>query len=216
VAHALQIPLTTAQSILQRLATRGVVHVTKRKSRSVYEAKDPIVFKSLLEQQLQDISAVIPLLRTIRVEASGPAQIRVYARERITDIFRQALTTKQKMVYEIVSAREFQESSGERFHFTRRRVAESIRLKSLRVERNEIKRYNQRIHERELREARFLPKELTFKCSILFWDETLAFLTPPSEGLAWVVRSAAMRETFQQLFDLLWSVSRRMETMKDE
>ncbi len=212
IAKTLQIPLTTAQSLLQRLATRGIVHVTKRKSRSVYEAKDPVVFKSLLEQNLQDIANIIPMLRSMKTEETTPARIRIYARERMTDIFRQALTSKDKLMYEIVSGRELQELLGERFHFTRRRVAQSIHLKSLRVESNEIKKYSQRTHERELREAKFLPKELTFKCSIMFWDDTAAFFTPPSEGLAWIVRSRETCQMLKQLFDLLWSVSRKMET----
>jgi sugar-specific transcriptional regulator TrmB len=215
IAKTLSIPLTTAQSLLQRLATRGLVHVTKRKSRAVYEAKDPVVFKSLLEQHLQEMTSTIPLLRLLRTEEVTSARIRIYSRERMTDIFRHALTTKEKRIYEIVSAHELQELLGERFHFTKRRMAEGIQLKSLRVESQEIKAYSARTHERELREAKFLPKELTFKCSIMFWDDTVAFFTPPSEGLAWVVRSKETCVMLKQIFDLLWSVSRRMETLKE-
>lgn len=213
LAHALSVPLTTAQSLLQRLATIGVVHVTKRKSRSVYEAKDPQIFKTLLEQRLQDVVQVIPFLKELRSEQRRPAHIRIYTRERAADIFRQALLAKDKMVYEIVSAKDLQDVLGERFHFTRRRVEQSVRLKSLRVEAHEIKKYNQRIHDRELREARFLPRDFTFQSSLLFWDQTVAFFTPLSEGLVWIVHSKSFADTMKQLFDLLWSVSRRMETL---
>ena len=215
IAKSLKIPLTTAQSLLQRLATRGVVRITKHKSRSIYEAKDPAIFKSLLEQSLHDVGNIIPLLRLLKTEDVAPARINIYARERMTDIFRLALTTKEKLVYEIVSGREIQTLLGERFHFSRRRVAQGVHLKSLRVEANEIKKYSQQTHQKELREARFLPRELTFKCTIMFWDDTAAFFTPPSEGLAWVVRSKETCVMLKQIFDLLWSVSRKMETAKE-
>jgi len=43
----------------------------------------------------------------------------------------------------------------------------NVRLKSLRVEAREIKKYNKRIHERELREAKFLPAEMNFRGLIM-------------------------------------------------
>ncbi len=212
IAQLLSLPLTTTQSLLQRLVKKGVIHVTKRKSRSVYEAKDPIAFKNLLEQILQEVGVIIPLLRTLKAEQAAPTRVRIYQRERMTDIFRQALLSKEKMVYEIVSARDFQETIGERFHFTKRRMAAKVHLKSLRIEAHEIKKYNQASHVKELREAKFLPKDLTFTCSLLCWDQTVAFFTAANEGVAWVVQSASLSQMIRQLFELLWSVSRRMET----
>ncbi len=212
VAQALGIPLTTAQSLLQRLVKRGVVHVSKHKTRSVYEAKDPIVFKNLLEQSLREMTNVIPLLRSLKAEEVTPSSIRVYQRDRITDIFRQALTSKEKMVHEIVSARSLQVLLGERFHFSRRRVEAGVYLKSLRVEAHELKRYSRATHQQELREAKFLPRDLTFASSVLFWDTTVVFLTDEKEGRAVVIQSAALTLMMRQIFDLLWSVSRAMET----
>lgn len=215
LAHALSVPLSTAQSSLQRLATLGVVHVTKRKSRSVYEAKDPQIFKTLLEQRLQDVGQIIPLLKSLRTEQTGPARIRIYTRERATDIFRQALLSKDKMVYEIVSAKDIQDVLGNRFHFTKRRMENNIHLKSLRVEAYEIKKYSRQSHLRELREAKFLPKDFVFQGSVLFWDQTVAFFTPLSEGLIWIVHSTSFVLMMRQIFDMLWSVSRKMETAQE-
>ncbi len=212
LAQALSIPLTTAQSLLQRLAKRGIVHVSKRKTRSVYEAKDPVVFKNLLEQSLRDIGGVIPLLRSLKADEVTPAKIRVYQRDRVTDIFRQALTSKEKLVYEIVSARSLQALLGERFHFSRRRVEAGVRLKSLRVEAHELKKYSGAQHQRELREAKFLPREFCFTATVLFWDATVALLTDEKEGGAVIIQSAALALMMRQVFDLLWSVSRKMET----
>ena len=78
---------------------------------------------------------------------------------------------------------------------------------------NEIKKYNQAKHTKELREAKFLPRELTFSCSVLCWDQHVAFFTAADEGVAWVVQSPSMSQMMRQIFDLLWSVSRRMETV---
>jgi len=211
LARAERLPATTVQSVLERLVDRGMVRVAKRKSRSVFEAEDPIVFRRLIERQVNEVTAVIPFLEKMKAEPSVSPKIRVYYRERATDIFREALKSKNKTVHEIVSAGPLQHVLGEKFHFTRRRVKLSVRLKSLRVEAHEIKKYNKTIDQKELRESKFLPRELTFKGNILFWDNTVAFFTTKDEGLSWTVESKTLRETFEQLFDLLWSVSRQID-----
>lgn len=215
LARAIGVPVTTAQSVVGRLVKSGLVDISNKRSRHLYEAHDPIVMKRILERSLQELGQTLPLLQSLKAERAGESKIRVYFRERATDIFHEALATKDKLVYEIVSARDFQDVLGEKFHFTRRRVANKINLKSLRVEAHEIKKYSESTHRRELREAKFLPREFTFRASVMFWDDTVAFFTTKNEALAWTVQSPAIREMFQQLFDVLWSVSRRMETVKE-
>lgn len=215
LATELRVPPTTAQSVIRRLVDFGFVEVTKRKSRSVYAAYDPVRIKRLVEKQLQDVARIVPWLQELRGETSGPSKIRIYQRERMTDIFNLALTVKSKQIFEIVAAKDLQDVLGEKFHFTRRRVAQGIKLKSLRIEAQEIKKYSRSTHAREMREARFLPRELDFRCSIMFWDDSVAFFTPKSEGLAWIVWSPALRKMLEQIFGLLWSVSRKMETAQE-
>lgn len=206
-------PLTTIQSVLKRLVDFGLVGITKEKSRRVYQAEDPTVLKKIFERRAEEAGNIVPILRQLKTEPFFGARIRVFERERVTDILNEALESKSKMIYEIVSAKDFQEIIGEKFHFTRRRVAKNIHLKSLRVEEFEIKKYSKKIHERELREAKFLPAEMSFCGSIMFWNNTVAFFTAKDEHLAWVVESQSIREMTQQTFELLWSVSRRMETV---
>lgn len=216
LARLTGMPVTTVQSVVNRLVERGLVHVTMRKSRHVYEADDPVVLRRLLEHEIEQVAGIIPLLKKIHSGSEASSKIKVYYRDRVSDIFHAALQAKNKLIYEIVAAKEFQDVIGERLHFTKLRLKYGVRLKSLRVESREIKKYSIGAHIRELREAKFLPREITFRCSITFWDNIVAFIAPPEEGLAWTVESKSFRETTQQLFDLLWSVSRRMETKKDE
>ena len=212
LARVSGLPLTTVQSVVKRLVEQGLVRITKRRTRQVYEALDPIILRRLLERQAEEVSGIIPLLQKMRQAPAVAPKIRVYYKERMTDVFHRALRTKGKLVHEIVSARDLQEILGEKFHFTRRRVKAGVRLQSLRVESGEIKKYSAIAHTRELREAKFLPREMTFRCSVMFWDDTVAFFSTADEALAWTVESPAIRQMIQQIFDLLWSVGRKMET----
>lgn len=212
LAQLVHLPVSTTQSILQRLAKTGLIAITANKSRKAYEAHDPIALKRLLERQIQELQGTIPLLQTLRSSQKTPAKIRIYPRDRITDIFHRALQSKKKCVYEIISQHELQEFLGERFHFSKRRMEHGIRLKSLRVEAHEIKTYSKASHVRELREAKFLPRECTFRSSMLFWDDTVAILTTKQEGTALVIESPLLREMAEQIFEVLWSVGRKMET----
>lgn len=212
LSKSIGVPVTTAQSVIGRLIKTGLIDVTTKKSRHLYEAHDPVIMKRILERSLHELGQTIPLLQSLKSDKQNYSKIRVYYRERATDIFHEALKAKNKIVYEIVSARDLQSVLGEKFHFSRRRIAAKINLKSLRVEAHEIKKYSAATHRRELREAKFLPREFSFRSSIMFWDDSVAFFTSKDEGMAWVVQSPVIREMFMQLFEVLWSVSRRMET----
>lgn len=205
-------PPTTVQSSLKRLADQGLIDVRKNKSRHLYEAKDPVALRHYLERQVEEVQAIVPLLRSLKEESSSHARVEVYYRERMADIFNEALNCKSKLVYEIVSAADLQKILGEKFHFTKRRIKNDIKLKSLRVESHEIKKYSKKTHERELREAKFLPREMNFQTSVMFWDNTVAIFSSKSEGLAIKVTSKSIRQMHKQIFDMIWSVSRRMET----
>ena len=215
LARASGLQLTTAQSVTGRLAETGLIEVTKRGSRHVYEAHDPEVLVRILERQAEEAEGIVPVLRKLRSDDAVPAAIRVYWRERRTEIFHQALAAKDKTVHEIVAARDLQEVLGEKFHFTRRRLKAGVKLMSLRVESQEIKRYSRGAHARELREAKFLPREMNFRSSVMFWDDTVAFFGAEREKLAWTVRSASIAEMMRQTFELLWSIGRKMETAVD-
>ncbi|NQV90791.1 TrmB family transcriptional regulator [Candidatus Uhrbacteria bacterium] len=213
LSKVLGIPVSTVQSSINRLIDRGVVEVSKQKSRSLYEASDPDVFRMILKEQANGIAGILPLLDKLKTESHTTPKLRVYHRERVSEIFSASLACKSGVVYEIVSANDFQQVIGEKYHYSRRRIKAGVQLKSLRVRSHEIKQYNRSIHKRELREARFLPPNMTFHTSISFWDDTVAFFSTKSEGIHWTIQSKTFREMFQQLFDLLWTVSGTMETL---
>src|SRR5689334_1646013 len=117
IARSAGLPVTTVQSIMARLVEAGLVSTAKRKSRHLYEADDPVVLRRQLERQAEEAAGIVPFLQKLRAEEGGTAKIKVYERERMTDIFHQALGSKEKMVYEIVAAKDLQEILGEKFHF---------------------------------------------------------------------------------------------------
>lgn len=215
LAKNLSWPVSTAQATALRLRSKGLVTVTARGSRHRYAAIEPARLVALAKKRFEEVQAVAPLLERLAGKAEKSGKTRIYYENQVAPVFLEALACKSKLVHEIVSGRDIQDMMGERLHFSRRRVRAGVHLRSLRVESREIKRYTRATHTRELREARFLPKELTFPCSVLFWDDTVALLTTYGEGLAVVVESPSLVRTFHQLFDLLWQLSRPMVTAQD-
>ncbi|NQV89116.1 MAG: hypothetical protein HQ488_02235 [Parcubacteria group bacterium] len=216
LAKSLGLPVSTVQSTVSRLVKRGVVNLSKQKSRSVLTPSDPNVFKQILTEQARGIAGILPLLEKVKQDPLTTPRLTVFTRERVTEIFNASLASKSGLVYEIVSAKDFQDVIGEKYHYTRRRIKEDVKLKSLRVREHEIKKYSVKSHARELREARFLPRELTFRTNISFWDDTVAFFTTAPEGVHWMVESRPLREMMEQIFNLLWTVSGKMETLVED
>lgn len=215
LARVAELPPTTVESILCRLLAAGVIGATKHRSRHIYEALDPAALKKILEKKLQEVSGIIPLLQGMRKGYTKEAKIRIFYRERFADIFDAAMLCRSKRVYEIVSPKNFQEILGEKYHFTKRRLEHKVFLKSLRVEKYEIKKYSRLTHVRELREAKFLPRECTFGATILFWDTSVALFSSKAEGTAVLIESPLIAEMIQQIFNVFWSISRPMETTKE-
>lgn len=215
IARILHLPVTTVQSIFSRLHDRGFIYISKQKTRNVYQALPPKLLNKMLEDQIQEVKRIVPLLESMEAFDNNNVGVRVYYRERMADIFHRALRAEGKLVYEIVAAKELQEVLGEKFHFSRRRVDKGVRLKSLRVEAREIKKYSKHTHRQELREAKFLPRDFTFQSSVLFWDNTVAFISTKNEGISVVIESASLCTMMKQIFELLWGVSRPMETLKE-
>lgn len=213
VARGLGKPVSTTQAILARLLLSGVVDVSLRGTRKIFAAAEPERFRHLAERQVQDAVQLARLLAPVHRKADlMNARVRVFPLERMADVFHLVFKCKQKQVSEIVSARDLQELLGARFHFTNRRVKSGIRLRSLRVEATEIKRYNKISNAHELREARFLPVGTLFRSSLAFFDDTVIFYPAKQEGFALVVESRSLREMIEQVFEILWSMGRRMET----
>ncbi len=213
LSRSLGLPPTTVQSALARLERRGIIGVTKRKSRSVYEALDPIVFRDLLKEQATALASITPLLQQMKSDVQEKTHIRVFERERVAEILNQSLKSKEGEVLEIMSAKPFQDVIGESYHYTKRRMKTGVSLRSLRIRETEIKKYNQTVHKKELREARFLPKELSFRASALIFDNTVALFSTKSEGAHVMITSKSISDMYRQIFSLLWSVSGTMETL---
>ena len=213
ISLAADLPLTTVQTIVKRLVARGWIKVGKNKSRQVYEALDSVIIQKILERQTQEVKQILPLLKKIKADRVVKNKIEIYRGKNIVDLLHKALEGKEKIIYEIVAARNFQITIGEKLHFTKNRVERGIELKSLRVEVEEIKKYNEKIHRRELREAKFLPRELNFDASMMMWDQSVAWFSNADEKTAVLIESGSMVQMQKQIFELLWSVSRKMETL---
>lgn len=210
LARQADLAVSTTESILDRLAADGLTLVSKNRSRRVYTAAEPAALKQMLERKVREVVGILPLLEQLKATAPSEAKTRFYHRERLGDIFDSAMQAKSKRIYEIVAPKDFQEILGEKYHFTRRRKENNVHLMSLRVESREIKKYSREIDRRELREAKFLPRELTFKGTIMFWDNTVALFTAKQEGLAITIESAVLKEMYLQIFEMLWDISRPM------
>jgi len=199
----LNMPNSTVQSILQRLYKQGLINITNRRGRKIYNSLEPKILKKMLQSRLKEIDNIIPLLNDIANKNN--TQVNVYYHEHMADIFHQALECKEKNIYEIASTSELEKILGKRFNFTKRRVHRGIKLISLRTKTKNIK-----IDKKELVKIRLLPQSLNFESNIMFWDNTVAFFGSKQEGIAWVAKSETMVKTQKQLFDLLWKISNKI------
>jgi sugar-specific transcriptional regulator TrmB len=213
LSRELDLAPTTVQSAIDRLIDRGIISVSKHGSRRLYTAEDPSIFRQIIERQLEEVKMSMPILKELTDITISKNNLKILRGDQIKSIFYTALESKNQEILEIVSAKEFQKNIGEKFHFTRRRIKKRIYLKSLRVKKEEIKKYSALTHKRELREAKFLPRDISFKSSLMIFDDYVAILPTKIEDVAILIESRSISIMFRQIFGILWDISRKMETI---
>lgn len=122
------------------------------------------------------------------------------------------LNAKEKTIRQIVGYEILTKYTSQSYlnKYWRKRTDKKIQVKILcpYKDKNIAKqKYNDINHIKNLREVRFLPKNLDFTLSIITFDNKINFFAPPEEGYHFIFESASFSKSIKNLFDFLWDIS---------
>ncbi|MEK7520248.1 MAG: helix-turn-helix domain-containing protein [Patescibacteria group bacterium] len=200
----------TAYNILENLVKSGLASSYISNKIKRYTAENPIHIKSMLEDRIVTFEKLKPELDKYQHAniSRTKAPLNLYeGEEGIRTIYNKLLESKEKVLYSIGSSQKIKEVLGPDFSFSRRRVAQKILSKSLRVREEEIEHKYITQQKERLRELRFLPAGMKITSTILILDNTVAVISPKEEDFGFTVVSKSLAESLKSLFHTLWNVS---------
>lgn len=105
------------------------------------------------------------------------------------------------------------ESTTRKFTFTKRRVKNKIRSKWLLSESEKLEKDLLENQEKDMREIRILPKDMSMRGIIFIFDNKISVLTPNEEqAVGFLIESDSLSETLKSMFDALWEISQKAKS----
>lgn len=201
------LPRTTLYPILERLEHQGVFKVGKEKNTTVYIAEHPEVLNTKLEERTQLFASTLPSLSAIRSSVSdGPGVTFYEGSEGFKRIWKSIISSGVKEYRLITSGTGLLEYVKEPYLVNRvitERLKNKILSKQLIRDSRDARKIVQK-DKNELRESRFLPKDIFLPCSVLIFADQVAFFTTRKENTMILLASGDVALTYKTLFDLIW------------
>jgi sugar-specific transcriptional regulator TrmB len=208
---------TSAYDILERLVKMGLVTlVIKNNRQKLYYAEPPEKIKNVLlkekeriNQKVEHLDQLMPELNSL-FSQSGIVRPKIKffeGQDEIKKILEDILMCQSKEYWYIGSRKKLDDFFGADYmkNYTKRRITAGIRIHSLRTSENLAEdQKTARDHKQELREIRFLPKDVNLYSVICAYDNKVAIFAFKKEVYGFIVESEELTRTFKTLLKLIW------------
>ncbi|OGL93851.1 hypothetical protein A2239_00255 [Candidatus Uhrbacteria bacterium RIFOXYA2_FULL_40_9] len=218
ISRQTHLPRTTIYPILEKLRERGVFRAGKTKKKNVYTAEDPGVLDRKLKERQTVFSQIAPDLEVIHEMYSGTPTMTFYEGtegfKRMWKRLYRSGVTDYKMITTGIGMLEYVKEPYLLKGVIAERLEKGIRSFQLIPETSETRKIVKNDH-KELRESRFLPKDVSLPATIIIFGDEVAFMTTRKENAMILVASGDVAVSCRTLFDLLWQVAKMPESEEE-
>lgn len=210
IADKLGIPRTTVHEILQQLVNKGLVSFVSKGRKRTYNADPPAKLKSLIKEQENKLDEIMPELKLLFNVASVKPKVRFFeGLEGVKAVFKDTLTTKNKVLKGILSMEDLYQIPGKKFmdEYVRQRIVDGIKLQVIRSEQKEVEEIWPS-SSKENRELRYSPKNFVFPMTVYLYDNKVTLISTKKENFGMIIESEDFYNTLNNLFEVTWDVSR--------
>lgn len=205
--------------ILNKLEKKGLVSTTGKKYNTRFAMEAPhnlLRFldkkKREIEKNRKDLELAMPELESFLKTETFIPKIKFYEGEdSMRNLLLDSLSCRSGEILAVVPAVDFYETLGKDFtkHYVEERVKRKIRSKTIRLKsREEYEEKYFHEHEKQLREIRYAPKNVSFASTFFIFDNTVAFISSKKENFGLAIESEEYKDMLLNLFGVLWNVSK--------
>jgi len=195
---------TNVYDAIRKLSDKGVVASIKQDNITFYEAQDPNVLISMLEEKQEKLKKIIPELQLLKKLAENSSDINII--KGITsfiDNLYELLNQKQEILVLGMPEKAIKLLGARIFPFHAERVKQRIKLKKIFSEDIKIN-----ISKKEYTETRTHVKEMDFGVSIIIAGNVVLITDWSNEISTLKIKNVAFAKTYQAQFDIVWQNSK--------
>lgn len=210
VGKRAQLPRTTAHEILQQLVGLGVVSLTLKGRKRMYNAERPEKLKKILEDKERSLAKILPELTALLNTSGTKPVIRFYEGvSGVKNVLEDTLTVSNKVLCGILSMEDLYKIPGKEYmdDYIERRVAAGIRLKVIRSVRKEVEE-TWPFSAAEQRELHYAPEDMIFPMTMYLYDNKVGIISTERENFGLLIESADLFLTLKNFWEVLWQVTR--------
>lgn len=205
IAKSASLPRTTAYSILEKLAERGVVGKTLTRGKLRFIAEPPSRLLSLVRSVEHDLEAMLPELEAVYNKNGSKPKIVFYeGKEAIQKVYDDTLAEKPKEILEWNTDQFFE---YDKYHIDRlyidKRVKRGIHAKRIAAAGS---RYEKNMHfdKAELSETRIVSSsEFAPDIEVNIYNNKVAFINYV-ESMSVIIESKPIADAMRQAYELSW------------
>ena len=205
--------------ILNKLIKKGLASTTGKKYNTRFIMEEPANIQRLLDKQKRkiekikkDLELAMPEIESFYKTETFVPKIKFYeGKESMRNLFLDSLKCKNKEMLAVLPATEFYKTIGTEFvkYYIQERVSKNIKTKSIRLKSYED--YEEKFfhrHEKQLREVRYAPANVSFTSTLLIFDNKVVFISSKKENFGLMIESEEYKDMMVNLFNVLWKVSK--------
>lgn len=209
IAHKIRQPLSTTQTIVDKLHQDGLMNFYVRKRYKYWVAEKPAHLLSKLKEREDVLQSVLPELEALHRGEGGKPSVKVYVGvEEIRLIYDDMLETKRPIVG-VIPWEDWIELLGRRFmeDFIEKRLRRGLRMRTL-IPPSDIAAELRERDSAELRETRYLPEDLPVKTTLFIYGGKVAVISlNRKQPTAILIEDTDVRETMLVFFESVWQRS---------
>jgi len=210
IAKKAGLPRTTTHEITQQLLGLGLCGFVHKGRARIYTAESPDRLQGLLKERERRLQNILPELRLMVNTKGARPRARMYEGVAgVKTVFEDTLTARNKTLRGILSMSDLYNMPGKDFmdDYVQRRISAGIALRVVRSEINEIEE-TWPSSASENRELRYAPPGIVFPMTLYLYDNKVGIIGTEKENFGMIIESEDFYLTQNNLFSVLWDVSR--------
>ena len=187
---------------------KGLVSYVIKSGKQYFEVAEPEKLLNILREKESKISKILPDLKNIYKSVIEKPKIEFYeGKEGLKTILDDIIRIKEEILVYCSTKKQLQLLRFYFPNFIRRRIKERIKTKVITEKSKEALEIHSKDKE-ELREMKFLPKDLEFPTSTNIYGNKVAILSLEKEIVGVIIENENIANTQRNVFDLLWDIAK--------
>lgn len=203
---------STTYLVLESLASKELIGITKRRKKSFFYAENPAIIKEIMQENLKEVDSIIPELLSIANLIDKKPSIRYYEGiEGIKEIYNDTLRHPGQEMLTWFSKEHFEQLGDDYFFkdYMPKRVKKKIFNRVIIANAPDAMDKLVPYDVQSLRKTKLIQNEqLKIRIVLMLYGTSKIGITSYEDGFGMVIESQKIFETIRSFFEVMWAIGK--------